>query len=41
MTKDNNSLSIESLSPKELDELWISVFGEPYRDVEQLSWGTG
>lgn len=40
MTGYKTSPSIESLSTKELDDLWISVFGEPYRDTEQLSWET-
>lgn len=36
MTKSNKS--IEDYSMKELDELWLSVFGEYYTDEEMRSW---
>ena len=34
----NDIPSIEEFSPKELDDLWLEVFGYTYRDSEELSW---
>ena len=37
----NNTSDISSIadfSAKELDDLWLEVFGWTYRDSEELSW---